>query len=282
MTLEQLKQQYDILAEVDLGHWHDLTYSQGRQWLMDQCQTLHRQEYAPRERLLFVNRRGDFYVRGHAVGLITRNLQVILDELQISNWFVILASSNPDLDRELQLVGKTSNCDEPISAVSMPGEWSRTDLDKSPSTIDEIYRYGSVNPLKMSLDELTERENFLLTNSRVFCIYPWIHLNANPDGQAYPCCMTDHGHSVGNCKTHTLEQIWNGDKMKQVRLDMLNEQSIPGCNRCYEQEQSGFFSGRLSANKHHGHHVGRISETAADGSEDRFEMVYWDIRFSNL
>lgn len=282
MILEQLKQQYDILAEVDLGYWHDLSYSKARQRLIDQCQTLQRHEYAPRERLLFVNCRGDFYVRGQSVGLITRNLQVILDELQISNWFVILASSNPDLDKEILAVGKISHCDEPISGVSLAGEWSRTALDKSPSTIDEIYRYGSVNPLKMSLDELTERENFLLTNSKVFCIYPWIHLNANPDGQAYPCCMTDHQHPVGNCKTHTLEQIWNNDKMKQIRLHMLNEEAITGCNRCYEQEQSGFFSGRLSANKHHGHHIDRVSETATDGALDRFEMVYWDIRFSNL
>jgi organic radical activating enzyme len=41
-------------------------------------------------------------------------------------------------------------------------------------------------------------------------------------------------------------------------------------------------SGRLSANKHHGHHVDRVHETADDGTLDRFELTYWDIRFSNL
>ena len=65
-------------------------------------------------------------------------------------------------------------------------------------------------------------------------------------------------------------------------MQMLSEQPIEGCARCYEQERSGFFSGRLSANKHHGHHIGRIAETNADGRLDRFEMIYWDIRFSNL
>ena len=207
MTLDQIKQQYVILGEVDLDHWHNLSYSDARQWLIDQCQRLLKTEYSVNERLLFVSRHGELYVRGQHVGLITRNLQVILDELQISNWFVILASTNPNLHRELSLVGKISNCHEPISALTLDGAWSRIELDKSPSTIDEIYRYGSVNPLKMSLSELTERENFLLSDSQVFCMYPWIHLNANPDGKAYPCCMTDHRHSVGNCKTHTLQQI---------------------------------------------------------------------------
>jgi sulfatase maturation enzyme AslB (radical SAM superfamily) len=41
-------------------------------------------------------------------------------------------------------------------------------------------------------------------------------------------------------------------------------------------------SGRISANKHHGHHIHKIDSTDNDGRLDKFEMVYWDIRFSNL
>ena len=56
---------------------------------------------------------------------------------------------------------------------------------------------------------------------------------------------------------------------------MLSETPNAACGRCYEQEQSGFFSGRKSANKHHGHHVKKLERNP-------FEMTYWDIRFSNL
>ena len=56
---------------------------------------------------------------------------------------------------------------------------------------------------------------------------------------------------------------------------MLTETTSPACQRCYEQEESGFFSGRRSANKHHGHHIKKLESTP-------FEMTYWDIRFSNL
>jgi len=63
---------------------------------------------------------------------------------------------------------------------------------------------------------------------------------------------------------------------------MLSETPNPACGRCYEQEKSGFFSGRQSSNKHHGHNIDRVSATQKDGYLDQFELTYWDIRFSNL
>jgi hypothetical protein len=87
---------------------------------------------------------------------------------------------------------------------------------------------------------------------------------------------------VGNCRDNTLEEIWNSPAQKQLRVDMLSETKNAACQRCYEQEESGFFSGRRSANKHHGHHVGRVATTDNNGQVEQFEMAYWDIRFSNL
>jgi len=63
---------------------------------------------------------------------------------------------------------------------------------------------------------------------------------------------------------------------------MLNDKESVACARCYEEESYGFFSGRQSSNKHHGHLVDRVLETKSDGHYDRFELLYWDIRFSNL
>jgi organic radical activating enzyme len=87
---------------------------------------------------------------------------------------------------------------------------------------------------------------------------------------------------VGNCRTNTLEEIWQDVPMQKLRADMLSETPHAACTRCYEQEESGFFSGRKSANKHHGHHIKRVADTRVDGSVEQFEMTYWDIRFSNL
>jgi hypothetical protein len=135
------------------------------------------------------------------------------------------------------------------------------------------YKYNSTDLVRPT--ELTQREEFLLKESKTFCIYPWIHLHAYPTGEAYPCCHAEMTYPVGNTRFKSLEDIYRDAPMRELRKDMLNERFNPACNRCYEQEESGFFSGRRSANKHHGHHVKRIDD-------DKFQMSYWDIRFSNL
>jgi radical SAM protein with 4Fe4S-binding SPASM domain len=144
------------------------------------------------------------------------------------------------------------------------------------------YKYNSSDPIKIRLADLTDRKQFLLTESKTFCIYPWIHLHAYPTGEAYPCCHSEMRYPVGSCKTHSLEQIWNSQEQRQLRQNMLTETPNPACGRCYEQEESGFFSGRKSANKHHGHHIDRVDATQENGHVEQFEMTYWDIRFSNL
>jgi hypothetical protein len=135
------------------------------------------------------------------------------------------------------------------------------------------YQYNSTDLVRPVT--LTQREEFLLKDSKTFCIYPWIHLHAYPTGEAYPCCHAEMAYPVGNTRHKTLEAIYRDAPMRELRNDMLNERPNPACGRCYEQEESGFFSGRRSANKHHGHHIKRIAD-------DEFRMSYWDIRFSNL
>jgi radical SAM protein with 4Fe4S-binding SPASM domain len=136
------------------------------------------------------------------------------------------------------------------------------------------YKYNSTDLVRDT--ELTEREQFLLQHSRTFCIYPWIHIHAYPTGEAYPCCHAEMKPGVvGNCRTQTLAEIWQGEPMQKLRSDMLNERENAACTRCYEQEAAGFFSGRRSANKHHGHHIKKLESNP-------FELTYWDIRFSNL
>jgi len=145
------------------------------------------------------------------------------------------------------------------------------------------YNYNSTEPVKISSDELTENHRELVTKSKTFCIYPWIHLHAYPTGETFPCCHAEMKEGpVGSCKENTLKELWNSERMKNLRKDMLSETPNSYCTRCYEQEESGFFSGRQSANKHHGHHIGRVDETNNDGSYDKFCMTYWVIRFSNL
>ena len=281
-ALQDLSQQYEVLSTVYLDTCFDKTYAEAHDWLRQTCQQLRKESYQAHQRLIFVLQHGDYYVKDSRVGLILRNLQVVLNEVDISNCFVILVSSSPELHNDLASVNQISSDPTTLTGISVEGKWQKIVLDKHPTSHQEAYQYGSLNPIKINLHDLSAREKFLLTESKVFCIYPWTHLHAWPTGQAFPCCMSEPVGQIGDTKTQSLTEIWNSEGMRQLRTNMLNEQASAACTRCYEQENSGFFSGRKSANKHHGHRINLINETDTDGSLEKFEMTYWDIRFSNL
>ena len=142
--------------------------------------------------------------------------------------------------------------------------------------------YEDKLPNKIKLDQLTDLEKVHLTGNKYFCMLPWTHLHAYPNGNAYPCCLADHKHPIGNMREETIEQLWNNQGMKTLRKNMLKGNASKECVKCYEQEANGWTSMRKSANKHFGHHVREINNTQEDGSYDKVNMIYWDIRFSNL
>ena len=282
MTLEQLKEKYEIVGTIDLSQWTD-DYQHSSEWLQQQCQQVYQMEYSENQRIVFLHS-FDYYVKNaDSAGLILKNLQVALNETDISNYFVVVYSTNPNIEKEVQIIVSQSTDPVTVNFFGMPGEFDRRELDQHPYSRKEQYQYGSANPIKISLNDISERDKFLLSESKTFCMYPWIHLHAWPTGQAFPCCHAESpAGELGNSRQQTLTDIWNSPKQRQLRTDMLSETANSACVRCYEQEKSGFFSGRQSANKHHGHQIDRISSTKADGHLEQFEMTYWDIRFSNL
>ncbi len=143
------------------------------------------------------------------------------------------------------------------------------------------YEYGAKEPVKLKIKDMTPKQEELLIKSDNFCMLPWMHLHAYPDGRAYPCCFAFDPYPVGDLNKNSMEEVFNGEKMKAMRLNMLNNKSSKECGKCYEQERAGFFSLRLSSNKHFGHNIDLVDSTQADGTAD-FIIKYWDIRFSNL
>jgi radical SAM protein with 4Fe4S-binding SPASM domain len=136
-------------------------------------------------------------------------------------------------------------------------------------------------PEKLKFDKMTEKQKLLLTKNKSFCMLPWMHLHAFPDGRAYPCCFAQDKYPVGDLNKNSLAEVFNNDKMKQLRKNMIKGITNRECVKCYDQETSGFFSLRYSSNKHFGHNIGMVDNTQEDGTAD-FIIKYWDIRFSNL
>lgn len=151
---------------------------------------------------------------------------------------------------------------------------SRSKTDKYYQTYD----YNSRRPVFVELESLREDQQKRLMESKTFCMIPWTHIHGFPTGEAYPCCLAEMKYPIGNTREQTLEEIWNGEKYTNMRKQMLKDQPCVECTRCYEQEESGFFSMRNSHNKHFGHHIDKVDQ----GINPKFNIVYWDIRFSNL
>ena len=143
------------------------------------------------------------------------------------------------------------------------------------------YDYGAKEPEKLKIKDMTPKQKELLIDSKTFCMMPWLHLHAFPDGRAYPCCFALDQYPVGDLNKDSMETVFNSKDMKKMRLNMLDDKPSRQCTKCYDQEKSGFFSLRLSSNKHFGHNIGMVDNTNGDGSADCI-IKYWDIRFSNL
>ena len=143
------------------------------------------------------------------------------------------------------------------------------------------YDYGAKEPEKLKIKDMTPKQKELLIDSKTFCMMPLLHLHAFPDGRAYPCCFALDQYPVGDLNKDSMETVFNSKDMKKMRLNMLDDKPSRQCTKCYDQEKSGFFSLRLSSNKHFGHNIGMVDNTNEDGSADCI-IKYWDIRFSNL
>lgn len=144
------------------------------------------------------------------------------------------------------------------------------------------YDYMSRAPYFIKTEELTDQQKDRLMHSDTFCMLPWMHMHAFPDGRAYPCCLADYWHPVGDLRKNTMAEVWNQEAYRTMRTNMLNDRPCKECVKCYEQEKAGFFSMRNDANRNYGHHIAEVDETQADGTNPDFKIRYWDVRFSNL
>lgn len=119
-------------------------------------------------------------------------------------------------------------------------------------------------------------------NNSTFCMLPWTHMHMWPNGDTYPCCLGDSRMPVGSVHKNSMQEIWNDKPMRKLRTNMLTGVKSPECRRCYEQEEHGVQTLRMSSNKEFAHHWDKVEETEEDGSAGQVNMAYLDIRFSNF
>jgi len=78
--------------------------------------------------------------------------------------------------------------------------------------------------------------------SKTFCLHPFTGLATREDGAIQACCRS---HPIGWIQEQTLEEIWNGDTMRRIRQQVLNNEWPKECHACQLAESNGVESLRL-------------------------------------
>ena len=131
----------------------------------------------------------------------------------------------------------------------------------------------------MSIDK-----KYLLTESKVFCILPWIHLHVSVEGKVRPCCVSVHHRHFSEIdnKTSLLEHM-NSANIQKFRMRMLNDQPSSFCNQCYKHEDCGNNSNRIHMIQNWGHLIDVIDKTNTDTGYISDPILYYlDYRTSNF
>lgn len=123
-----------------------------------------------------------------------------------------------------------------------------------------------------------------ISESKHFCVAPWIHVHLWPDGTVYPCCVADSNKPFGTLEK-SFNDVLNNDTYKSFRNANKNDEPSATCNKCYAMENNNksVLSLRKTLNRDYAPLVlDEINKTNDDGSCDEFKMLYWDFRSSNL
>lgn len=119
--------------------------------------------------------------------------------------------------------------------------------------------------------------------TKTFCILPWIHVYANPDGSVLPCCIGDYKQSMGNVQNEDINTVFNNESFRTMRKNMLVGNRCSQCSACYRDEEDGNSSFRKHSNKQFEKYIhNAVKNTNDDGTVDDVKLRYLDIRWSNI
>jgi hypothetical protein len=130
------------------------------------------------------------------------------------------------------------------------------------------------------------------TKPENLCLAPWTHTYLSPQTERRLCCASreqplgftqyiDRGQGSGNYTPGTLEQHWNSQHMRTVRLKMLDNQVPEECEVC-EKKLLNTAVYRDYFNQLFGHKWPEVLSSTDEHGNTTMRPVSWDYRFSNL
>ena len=116
--------------------------------------------------------------------------------------------------------------------------------------------------------------------NKSLCPLPFAGLYIEPSGDVKCCSISKQ--TLGNIHTQSIEDLINGETVKSIRRDMLEEKFPSNCNECYEKEKN-FKSINFNQISNRLYHIGKLGTAPIKLYEDEnnFELQQLDVRWRN-
>jgi radical SAM protein with 4Fe4S-binding SPASM domain len=155
----------------------------------------------------------DSYPYIDAPGSKLIEIQKIINQVDISNCFILLVTSNPYVQSEIEFITKFYSVDTtPINFSITTGEYKK-----------QIGHYNNTACSKL-----------------------WNHLYVGTDGNINPCCLADHRFPIiKNIDNNDVVSIIHSEEFNQYRDWMKQGYRSIACNKCYHNEDNNIRSARV-------------------------------------
>ena len=243
--ISKLQQKYDCSEPLYLSYFFK---PNGDRWLHDKLTELYQPVYDTDYRVIVIQDCKDQYEYFDLPGIAITSLQKYASQIDISNSFILLLTGNQNIAEELEQARSLYSTDR------------------------FSIQHQIVRELPTSIKD-SDKQN-------TFCVLPWMHLYVGTDGNVLPCCQADHQYPMGNIEKDSVENIAKSNAFNKLRANMIAGTRSKECARCYQQEDSGLPSARLSHNARWPHLS--INRVDINGTIDNFKPVYFDIRLNNV
>lgn len=237
---------------------------------------LHRENYDQGQTVVLMLTQ-DYYTLDPA-GLVLQSIQRILNLVDIPNFFVHIITTNPNIHTEYTWVHQHISSDTAlINLTQVDADWHQIHDHN-----EKVFLGISIPRNNLDPEQLPKQHRDLLENNKVFCMLPWASMFIQADSKVSPCCESTE--IIGDCSQQSLEDIWNGPAIRQIRQDMLAGKPIDSCKKCYFLENNLNIrnSIRQESLREFGQHVSRVEQTESDGRYPDFNLLHLNLKYNNL
>jgi len=126
------------------------------------------------------------------------------------------------------------------------------------------------------------------------CLAPWVHTYLSPQTERRMCCASrepaqnfqqyiDTAAGSGKYIPITLDEHWNGEHMRSVRLRMLRGETLPECEVCNDKLlNTSVYRSYFDSMFGHKYDYNVVINATDETGATTLKPVSWDYRFTNL